>query len=102
MTKPLTRCSWAGDDPLYIRYHDEEWGVPIHDDRELFEYSAGTLSRFPGEMLVSTNDLYGTGRQDPDMSIQTKYESGFRKEGKQICYLCFRSGESDRALIMGN
>ncbi|MEA5039226.1 MAG: DNA-3-methyladenine glycosylase I [Clostridiaceae bacterium] len=31
------RCSWAGDDPLYIRYHDEEWGRPLHDDRALFE-----------------------------------------------------------------
>lgn len=31
------RCSWAGDDETYIRYHDEEWGVPTHDDRELFE-----------------------------------------------------------------
>ncbi len=31
------RCDWAGTDPLYIRYHDEEWGVPLHDDRMLFE-----------------------------------------------------------------
>ena len=31
------RCSWAGSDPLMIAYHDEEWGVPCHDDRELFE-----------------------------------------------------------------
>lgn len=32
------RCSWAGlDDPLYLAYHDREWGVPSHDDRELFE-----------------------------------------------------------------
>ena len=31
------RCPWAGTDPLYIRYHDEEWGVPAHDDRHLFE-----------------------------------------------------------------
>ena len=31
------RCSWCGDDPLYIRYHDDEWGVPVHDDRRLFE-----------------------------------------------------------------
>jgi DNA-3-methyladenine glycosylase I len=31
------RCSWCGDDPLYARYHDEEWGVPLHDDRRLFE-----------------------------------------------------------------
>jgi DNA-3-methyladenine glycosylase I len=31
------RCGWAGTDPLYVRYHDEEWGVPLHDDRALFE-----------------------------------------------------------------
>jgi len=33
-----TRCAWAGDDPLYVRYHDREWGVPLHDDRRLFEF----------------------------------------------------------------
>ena len=33
-----TRCDWAGSDPLYIRYHDTEWGVPLHDDRKLFEF----------------------------------------------------------------
>ena len=31
------RCAWVGDDPLYREYHDEEWGVPCHDDRALFE-----------------------------------------------------------------
>ena len=31
------RCAWAGTDPLYVRYHDEEWGKPLHDDRRLFE-----------------------------------------------------------------
>ncbi len=31
------RCAWAGSDPLYQKYHDEEWGVPVHDDRKLFE-----------------------------------------------------------------
>lgn len=31
------RCEWAGSDPLYVAYHDEEWGVPERDDRELFE-----------------------------------------------------------------
>jgi DNA-3-methyladenine glycosylase I len=31
------RCAWAGSDPLYIAYHDQEWGVPLHDDRALFE-----------------------------------------------------------------
>ena len=36
--KTQTRCPWCGDDPLYVRYHDEEWGVPCHDDRKLFEF----------------------------------------------------------------
>lgn len=31
------RCPWCGTDPLYVRYHDEEWGVPVHDDSRLFE-----------------------------------------------------------------
>lgn len=33
-----TRCAWAGDDPLYQRYHDKEWGVPLHTDKKLFEF----------------------------------------------------------------
>ncbi|MCA9913228.1 MAG: DNA-3-methyladenine glycosylase I, partial [Anaerolineae bacterium] len=35
MQKP--RCGWVSDDPLYIQYHDEEWGTPAHDDHRLFE-----------------------------------------------------------------
>ena len=34
----LTRCAWVGDDPLYRAYHDDEWGVPVHDDNRLFEF----------------------------------------------------------------
>jgi len=33
-----TRCDWCGTDPLYQKYHDEEWGVPVHDDQKLFEF----------------------------------------------------------------
>ncbi|MDG1851239.1 MAG: DNA-3-methyladenine glycosylase I [Gammaproteobacteria bacterium] len=36
MTK--TRCAWAGDDPVYQKYHDLEWGVPVHSDKKLFEF----------------------------------------------------------------
>lgn len=32
------RCPWARDGPLLIKYHDQEWGVPIHDDQQLFEF----------------------------------------------------------------
>ena len=34
----VKRCAWCGDDPLYMAYHDEVWGVPIHDDHTLFEF----------------------------------------------------------------
>lgn len=34
----MKRCDWVGDDELMIKYHDEEWGKPVHDDRKLFEF----------------------------------------------------------------
>jgi DNA-3-methyladenine glycosylase I len=37
MTETYRRCPWCGDDPLYLAYHDNEWGVPLHDDTRLFE-----------------------------------------------------------------
>ncbi|MDQ7949545.1 MAG: DNA-3-methyladenine glycosylase I [Pedobacter sp.] len=38
MPQSTTRCSWCGSDPLYIKYHDEEWGKPVYDDKILFEF----------------------------------------------------------------
>ena len=35
--KQITRCPWVGENPLYHSYHDDEWGVPVHDDRHLYE-----------------------------------------------------------------
>ena len=34
----MNRCAWAGSEPFYVQYHDEEWGVPVHDDQLLFEF----------------------------------------------------------------
>lgn len=34
----IRRCEWSTSDPLYIEYHDKEWGVPLHDDRQIFEF----------------------------------------------------------------
>ena len=34
----MSRCGWCGSDPLYVAYHDEEWGVPVYDDQTLFEF----------------------------------------------------------------
>jgi DNA-3-methyladenine glycosylase I len=36
-SRTIVRCAWSGSDPLYQAYHDKEWGVPVHDDRRLFE-----------------------------------------------------------------
>lgn len=36
--RPRIRCGWCGEDPLYVAYHDSEWGVPLHDDAKLFEF----------------------------------------------------------------
>lgn len=38
MKKTIKRCAWVSDDPLMIAYHDTEWGVPLHNDRKLFEF----------------------------------------------------------------
>ena len=37
-TQNTLRCAWCGQDPLYIKYHDEEWGKPVYDDKTLFEF----------------------------------------------------------------
>lgn len=37
-TTTKTRCPWSGTEEIYVTYHDEEWGVPVHDDRKLFEF----------------------------------------------------------------
>ena len=34
----MNRCSWVGNNSIYIKYHDTEWGVPVHDDQKIFEY----------------------------------------------------------------
>lgn len=38
MAKEIIRCGWCGTDPLYMKYHDEEWGTPLHNDQKLFEF----------------------------------------------------------------
>lgn len=38
LNRKIVRCTWCGDDPLYVKYHDEEWGKPVYDDQTLFEF----------------------------------------------------------------
>jgi DNA-3-methyladenine glycosylase I len=54
------RCAWAGTDPLYVAYHDEEWGVPVHDDRRLFEFLVleGAQAGLSWSTILRKRDAY--------------------------------------------
>ena len=38
MSRQIIRCKWCENDPLYIKYHDKEWGIPVYDDKKIFEF----------------------------------------------------------------
>ena len=59
MTEPR-RCAWAGTDPRMIAYHDKEWGVPVHDDRLLFEFLTleGAQAGLSWQTILNKRDAY--------------------------------------------
>jgi len=54
------RCAWSGTDPLYVAYHDEEWGVPVHDERLLFEFLVleGAQAGLSWSTILRKRDAY--------------------------------------------
>jgi len=64
------RCAWAGTDPLYVAYHDAEWGVPLHDDRVLFEFLVleGAQAGLSWSTILRKRDAYrhAFDRFDPE------------------------------------
>ena len=64
------RCAWAGTDPLYVSYHDAEWGVPLHDDRALFEFLVleGAQAGLSWSTILRKRDAYRRAfdRFDPE------------------------------------
>jgi DNA-3-methyladenine glycosylase I len=54
------RCAWSGTDPLYVAYHDGEWGVPVHDDRVLFEFLVleGAQAGLSWSTILRKRDAY--------------------------------------------
>jgi DNA-3-methyladenine glycosylase I len=54
------RCAWAGTDPRMIAYHDREWGVPVHDDRLLFEFLTleGAQAGLSWQTILNKRDAY--------------------------------------------
>ena len=71
------RCGWAGSDPLYVRYHDEEWGVPEHDDRKLFEMLVleGAQAGLSWLTILRKRENYRRAFDDFDPSTVAAYDA---------------------------
>ena len=56
----IKRCPWSGTDPLFVAYHDQEWGVPVHDDRVLFEFLVleGAQAGLSWSTILRKRDAY--------------------------------------------
>ena len=70
-----TRCEWCGSDPLYVAYHDEDWGVPVHDDRHLFEMLIleGAQAGLSWLTILRKRDNYRKALHDFDCEKIAKY-----------------------------
>src|SRR5436190_4216670 len=70
----LTRCTWAKSD-LAIQYHDEEWGVPVHDDRLLFEFLIleGAQAGLSWETILKKRARYRLGFDNFDVRKVARY-----------------------------
>ena len=70
------RCAWSGTDPLFIAYHDEEWGVPVHDDRVLFEFLVleGAQAGLSWSTILRKRDAYRRAFDRFDPRKVARYE----------------------------
>jgi DNA-3-methyladenine glycosylase I len=71
----MKRCKWAGDDPLYQAYHDVEWGMPLHDDRALFEFLIleGAQAGLSWITILRKRDHYRAAFGNFDPAIVAQY-----------------------------
>jgi DNA-3-methyladenine glycosylase I len=80
----IERCSWCGDDPLYVAYHDEEWGVPVYDDRTLFEFLIleGAQAGLSWSTILKKREGYRAAFDGFDPAIVARYDE--RKTAKLL------------------
>src|SRR5260370_39988798 len=73
--KALIRCGWAGGE-LSIRYHDEEWGAPVHDDRTLFEFLIleGAQAGLSWETILNKRENYRAAFDNFDAKRVARYD----------------------------
>ncbi len=76
MTTTRKRCSWCGDDPRYVAYHDEEWGVPVYDDRTLFEFLIleGAQAGLSWSTILNKREGYREAFDDFDPAMVARYD----------------------------
>lgn len=74
-TKGKKRCEWSSADDSMIQYHDEEWGVPVHDDRKLFEFLVleGAQAGLSWLTILKRRDAYRRAFDNFDFSRVAKY-----------------------------
>lgn len=80
MKKEVQRCDWSGNgkrDPLMDKYHDEEWGVPVHDDRHLFEILIldGAQAGLSWRTILNKRENYRKAFDNFDVKKVAKYDS---------------------------
>ena len=71
-----TRCQWAGTDPLYVAYHDLEWGVPVHDDRTIFEFLIleGAQAGLSWSTILKKRDAYRAAFDNFNPTVVAAYD----------------------------
>lgn len=74
----VKRCAWPGEDPLYRAYHDEEWGVPLHDERGLFEFLVleGAQAGLSWITILRKRPAYRKAFDDFDAGRVARYGTG--------------------------
>ena len=80
-----TRCSWVNDDPMMKVYHDTEWGVPVHDDRKLFEFLIleGAQAGLSWKSILSRRENYKKAFDNFEPQIVAQYDESKLKELKE-------------------
>ena len=78
----VKRCEWHGSDPLYVKYHDKEWGVPVHNDRLLFEFLIleGAQAGLSWSTILKKRENYRKAFDKFDYKKIAKYSSKKVKE----------------------
>ena len=73
----VTRCAWCGADPLYVAYHDREWGVPVKNDRKLFEFLVleGAQAGLSWITILRKRDAYRRAFDRFDPKIVARYDA---------------------------